>query len=327
MTSNSSPGLLRFQIYTEPLRVLLGNAAASENPALFLYTNKARDILFRLEALARIYQDIHNKKTFSRLNEDFKELEDALGLVDYYDAFAISFSKENVPPAFLAYFTSGKEKALKKLNELLRKEKWLSADGKMNEINESLNKADWLSEKDDSKALAGFFVEEIEKFIRQYEKGKLHFDDIEEGVHEFRRKLRWFSIYPAALNGLIQLKKIPFTDESLRKYMTPEILASPFNVLPPPVYGDNTLYIEDQLFFALSWMISETGKLKDGGLRRIAIKNAMKKMEIAEDKSLEKLISEDATGTEKEICAKAKAIADIFIYKDMVPERMKRNLK
>ena len=44
--------------------------------------------LFMLEGLAKLYAEIHNKKKFTKLKVHFKLVEDALGAIDYYDAFA-----------------------------------------------------------------------------------------------------------------------------------------------------------------------------------------------------------------------------------------------
>jgi len=330
MTKLISPGQNRFKKFLDPLAELLRNAEATENPAPYLFSNGARDLLFRLEALSRIYKGLHNKKLFDNLNEDFKELEDAMGEIDYFDAFEKEFLKiKTLPPAFINYFIEGRNTAQEKLNKIIRKKKWISGkSGKLGEIESSLSGVDWIDADAERKAIGEFLVDQIDKFISKYDKGKLHFNDIEEGVHEFRRKLRWFSIYAASLDGLIQLKISASPDEDLKKYLQPEILNSPYNVLPEASIKIHPIFIQDQYFYALSWVISETGNLKDEGLRNEAIEAAVQNggVQLIEVTDMLNSREEKKESTKEEVCSKAESIADTFIYKDMVMEKIKRDI-
>lgn len=330
MTKLNSPGENRFNKFLEPFAELLRNAIVSENPAPYLFSNSARDLLFRLEALSRIYKALHNKKVFENLNEDFKELEDAMGEIDYFDTFEKEFLKiKTLPPAFINYFVEGRIRAQEQFNKILKKKKWLSEKSdKLGEIESSLMKVDWMDADAERTAIGEFLVDQIEKFTSKYDKGKLHFNDIEEGVHEFRRKLRWFSIYAAALDGLIQLKISASPDEDLKKYLQPEIISSPFNVLPEAPMNIQPIFIQDQYFYALSWVISETGILKDEGLRNEAIEAAVQHtgVQLIEVTDILNIREDKNESSKEEICAKAKIIADTFMYKDMVMEKIKRDI-
>ncbi|CAN5643308.1 hypothetical protein BH11BAC3_BH11BAC3_10060 [soil metagenome] len=76
-------GLTRFEFFLNQLQILLTAAAKEKNPALWLYRNNARTPLFMLEALSKMYADIHNKKRFTKIYDHFKMAEDALGAIDY----------------------------------------------------------------------------------------------------------------------------------------------------------------------------------------------------------------------------------------------------
>jgi hypothetical protein len=324
-------GPARFQKFLHPLKEILNNAATVNNPSPFLFASKARDIFFRLEGLCRLYRGLHNKKLFDRLNDDFKEIEDALGVIDYYDAFEKEFQKlQTLPPAFLTYFIEGRNRAQEELNKLLSKKKWISKrSGMINEIESEILKAEWLEPGEERIAIGEFLIKQIGNFTSQYEKGILHFKDIESGLHEFRRKLRWFSIYALVLNGLIQLKKSGIEDAGLKKYLQPEIINSPFNILPEPLQDVQPFYIHDQLFYAMSWVINETGKLKDIGLREEAIHSALKDTGIQTIEVTDTLNINDVAGEQKTpamICAQAEIIADEFIYKDRVMEKIKKDI-
>ena len=45
------------------------------------------------------------------------------------------------------------------------------------------------------------FIKEIDSIHNKLVNNKLNLNDLENGIHEFRRKLRWVGIYSSALNG------------------------------------------------------------------------------------------------------------------------------
>ena len=114
-------------------------------------------------------------------------------------------------------------------------------------------------------------IRKITAFAKTYESG---FTDLESQVHELRRKLRWLSIYPQTLQGGIQLTKTSARDKNVKKYLTPEIVNSPFNKMPTAGTNRYVLTFNRDYFLALSWMISELGKLKDQGLRLTVLNEA-----------------------------------------------------
>ena len=120
-----------------------------------------------------------------------------------------------------------------------------------------------------------FYGKAIYEIVEFTHKTKFHFDNVEADVHELRRKLRWLSIYPQALRGSVQLSKMPQTPGHLIKYLVPEILNSPYNKMPDAGPCKYFLLLNENYFYALSWLIAELGKLKDTGLKIIAIKEAL----------------------------------------------------
>jgi hypothetical protein len=85
------------------------------------------------------------------------------------------------------------------------------------------------------------------------------------------------------------MQKATALPKYLQKYLVPEIINSAFNKMPDA--GDNScfLLLEQNYFLALSWMIAELGKLKDNGLRLIAIKEALQQAgSVSDDEALNK---------------------------------------
>lgn len=271
-------GSARFDFYLNQLQVLLDKAARQRNPALWLYQNNARTPLFMLEALAKMYAGLHNRKKFSKLKEHFKLLEDALGQIDYYDAFAKEFAgNKKIPAPITTYLQAQAREKIQSLNEILKEKEWLSEGNKrMTKTRKKLAEAEWEKEKNEIKGIHDFYILAIKEILSFINQKNFRFGNVETDVHELRRKLRWLSIYPQALRGCIQLSKSRTVPQKyLSKYLTKEITGSPYNVMPDAGDCNYFLLLEKNRFYALSWMISELGKLKDNGLRAEVVKEAI----------------------------------------------------
>ncbi len=270
-------GLARFDFFLNQLQGFLDKAAKQKNPALWLYQNNARTPFFMLEALAKLYGGIHNKKKFDKLKDHFKLLEDAIGQIDYYDSFAKEFStSKKIPAAVKNYIQAQSREKIQSLNEILKENEWLSEGNvRIKKIRNKLSEADWQKEKEDIDSIYDFYAISVNKLLEFINQRDFHFENMEADVHELRRKLRWLSIYPQTLRGAVQISKAKTTPKYLAKYLTKEITGSPYNVMPDAADNKHFLILEKNRFYALSWMIAELGKLKDNGLRVVVIQEAL----------------------------------------------------
>ena len=285
-------GITRFNFFLGQLQALLTKAEKQKNPGLWLYQNNARTPLFMLEALAKMYAELHNKKKFCKLKEHFKQLEDTLGAVDYYDCFAKEFAANpNIPATVTGYLQAQSREKIQSLNEALKENEWINSEkNRIAKIRKKLDEADWKKSAAEIKAINGFYNNAISEIVSFTGKTNFHFSNVESDVHELRRKLRWLSIYPQALRGTIQLSRSRMKKgqaktppKYLEKYLTPEIINSPFNKMPDAADNENFLLMEQNYFYALSWMIAQLGKLKDSGLRLIAIREALQQLSSVSD--------------------------------------------
>lgn len=270
-------GLSRFEYYLNPLQSQLDKAAQQKNPALWLYRQNIRTPIFMLEGLAKLYSGLHNRKKFGKLKEHFKTLEDLLGAIDYYDAFAKEFTaNKKIPAAITGYMQAQMREKVQNLNEILVEKSWLQdSNRRMIKIRNLLSEVDWKNDKSEMEAIKTFYGTSIYSIVEFANAKKFQFSNVEADVHELRRKLRWLSIYAQAMRGCIQLAAGTSVPKHLKKYLTPEITGSPFNIMPDA--GDNRrfLVLEKNHFYSLSWLIAELGKLKDNGLKLVAIKEAL----------------------------------------------------
>ncbi len=325
---NSNLGLKRFTNQIDKLQETLLVAKDSQNPALTFYKSNARQTLFFLEALSRLYRKMHNEKFFDALKDDFKSLEDQLGKVDYFEAYHEELATVvGFPKKILDYLQESYQQELQKLGNLLITNGWLR--DKLENVNQELAKADWLKPDEEREEIAKTLSKEIKGIEKDYESGKLNFKDLETGVHEFRRNIRWISIYAVALNGIIQLKPDNLK-EKLSTYLTKETVESKFNVMPAADGLSETIDLSQSAFYALSWMIAKSGDLKDEGLKLICVEESMKALKFLPESE----ISEAANAllpeievSPKEIKAEMKTLAHQFITEHQVLDILKDDLK
>jgi hypothetical protein len=257
------------QIFESPLNqwiALLNNAVKSENPAVELYKNGARNILFKLEALCRVHEKVLSNYKYGKWKDRFKSIEDLLGQIDYTDNMLKLFEKKT---AFTKTVATKQQDLIntnfETINKLIKEKKWLQNNCK--KLSQLLQNKNVAIDNRYQEKLIKFINKEIAETNNFYNDLKGNFTKIEEEVHEIRRKLRWISIYAQCTNGLIQLQKLKPTPEWSTKYAKPEIIKSPFNKLPKPIVGISPINFAYDNFIALSFVINGLGVIKDKGLQ------------------------------------------------------------
>lgn len=271
-------GKIRFDYQLNKVKALLEESKSKENPALWLLLNDLRTPMFMLESLSKVYAQLHNKNFFTELKERFKEVEDALGAVDYYAEFLRQFyANEKIPESLKTYLEAKTKEKIANFNEILIKRGW--NDGKtINKINAGLTISKWQNEEEEISNIEKYYYKQIKKIHEFIGETTLDFNHVEDDVHELRRKLRWLSIYPQAFQGAIKLHETKGSAEKLKKYLTEETVNSPFNKLPESKEISHHLFLEKNHFLALSWIIAELGNLKDKGLKITALKDAFQEI-------------------------------------------------
>ena len=276
-------GKARFEFQLAKIEALVQTANTQQNPALWLFLHDMRTPFFMLEGLAKLYANFHNEKPFTKLKETFKILEDALGAIDYYATFAKEFAANStIPSSVTAFLDQKTREKVKVFNTILKNEGWL--DGKaVKKIRSTLEKLDWLEEEHETTLLYAFYKKQVKKSVEFVQETGFVFDNVEEDVHELRRRLRWLSIYPQALQGAVKLEKMSPIPSHLEKYLTPEIVTSVFNKFPISETQSHFLVLNESYFLSLSWLISALGKLKDKGLKIEALQHALQETALLND--------------------------------------------
>jgi hypothetical protein len=232
--------------------------------AFTFYSSGVRNQYFYAETICRIGRDLGSEAVFEKHLKKFKEAEDILGQYDFY--FSLSEATSHTPECrerFEELHGENFATAGEKLHHLLDEERETKQHSiflkDCREI--EFDKPDKLRIE-----FGAFLIKAIQKLSKGWEKGEFNPDEIEAGIHELRRKLRWLSLYAQVSNGLIQLTGKEEKSEIAKLYVTREILKSPFLQFPKAQEGIRPLEIQFTHFAALSSLIATLGELKDAGL-------------------------------------------------------------
>ncbi|MEP7323562.1 MAG: hypothetical protein ABI761_16680 [Saprospiraceae bacterium] len=310
-----SIGYTQFEFQLAKAEKLLTESLKDKQPGLWLFKNDLRTPMFMLEGLSRIYGNVYASKKMNKLNERFKSLEDSLGVLDYYASFEKEFAdNKNVALKVNVFLHSKTDQALQTLNMLLKEGKWLNGK-KINKIRKSLKAFPWIEkETKEMIVLKQSYLKEI-KAIKSFASGtKFSFKNVEADLHEMRRRIRWLSIYPQALGGAIKLKDIKPVKPFLKKYITPEVISSPYNKLPEMPLLKEYILLDKNVFLSLSWIISSLGKLKDQGLRIHILEEVFKKIRLGNSGKPDKAMTILGTDypTIQTILAQASEICNVY---------------
>ena len=253
---------LRFQ---RPLRDLRRSLKQKDAEAVIeaLLGNTNRTDLFELEALLIVYEDEYPETLEGFLKEDIKPFEDELGrTADLKEA--IHFSEEvGAPPVLIAFLKGREQEQREKLKRFLEEHRFIgekASQSPLMKLQAALEDTEWDGKKADRKHV----LKQLRKLIKEVEATDYEMKELESGIHEFRRDLRWVPIYLRSFPDLFKLDPRKLWAE----YSDPNhpVLKSPYSKLPVVrnKVGFPILFPQQGLF-ALNETIDQLGKAKDIG--------------------------------------------------------------
>jgi hypothetical protein len=261
----------RFTSHLQKVESLLSEAqglAADGIPGEIIFKGGLRTSMFMLEALGRVYrhQDLDND-LFERIRMESKIVEDAMGLVDYWAAVSNKAAIWLLPAGAQQLAKARYLEACGRVWAWVESQNWITSryhpDIELlgDRFTRKLKNVDWLTPKRESKSLRKWLVNELHDIHEHME--ELDLQDIEHGLHEARREVRWISIYFTAVAGGFILDTAAPPPENWSRYLSKEIVGNPYNQLPAPEEDDQPLKVPAPLLYALSYLIEELGKIKD----------------------------------------------------------------
>ncbi len=223
-----------------------------------------RKHLFMLEGLVRFYEDRGPKSKMESALADIKALEDALGAFGYAcDMKAAGDRIDDLADAARDALAHGVARAQEQLTRLVDDGWRPDGEGRVPRVNDLVDtfaRIDFGGPKEDR----AFVRERLEDMADKLAGKALDMGDLEGGIHELRRRLRWIPITLIALDGLVALDEDAGGPFAALK--DAPVAQTPFARLPAPAGVDQErLTLAWPMFLALSQAIGDLGKIKDRG--------------------------------------------------------------
>lgn len=307
------------QAHLEQLQNCLQEAENTDNPAISLFQNNARTYAFYLEAIARFQYKIQRDKQWEKWREDFKTIEDGIGYIDYwYSLFEEAKSIKKIPTEIKSYFEYQWRKSCQTFNQTLMDGNWIWNDNKkLKKIARKIEALEWPEEDEIVSDLTKYYYKEIEKIEGLLSKEN---KNIEADLHELRREIRWLSILPQALAGYCQLKSDK-PNSALKKYLTPEIIHSPYNVFKEVKSIKEKLIFQKSAYLSMSWLIAFLGDMKDAGQRIEAFSKAYRKTFALNETEIEEELNtlfKKKINTTQEVLRQSNEVTSLFFAENIL---------
>jgi hypothetical protein len=225
-------------------------------------TDELRRNVFIVEGWARLYSPIAREANV--IEEMFRELEDLLGAVAATQSnlnFAIN---EKAPPKVINILREEHDRKCQELLALLASRFAPDSEGRIPRVARAvtmLRETHFDDYDADREAVKNELVRSLEKIAAT----RYDMNELQSGIHELRRNLRWFPIFMESLDGLIEVDEIDNTEHDGR---APDTSApKPLQVLTRPnaAREAHTFRVPQDLHAKLMQIQIDLGKLKDVG--------------------------------------------------------------
>ena len=238
--------------------------ATAEQIATAIVDGPTRVSAYNLQGLARLYEK--EDKMFADMRDDFKKMEDAIGLWDKWNNVLTKANTTHAAPDVVKKLQAKRDLAAKAIVAFLKKEKWFRADGgetELAKIERQLADYKWKKYKKDRAMVLGKFDDEL----KEIKATKYQFKHLEQGngLHELRRDIKWVVIEMRVLNGLVVFDDAP-TSCPISDYadlINQPIATSKYSQLPPSTTEKNVCKIDQCLFLGLVDLVEGIGLIKD----------------------------------------------------------------
>jgi len=262
-SQSTIPQVVRFTIWLDILdKDIGGNSPAKAADKLL--DGSARAAVFNLQGLGRLYADTDS--SFDKARKRFKALEDGIGGFEKWNDLYDKAKENGSSAGAIKKLETKRDAAKAALEAMLVSEKYIPADGSkgyLETFRSFLNKFPWKTPEEDRLIMLGKLKSELETVkTTQYD-----FTHLEEGngIHEFRRKMRWISMEARALNGLVIHK--PLADgcpvEVWKDLATSSYASSKYGALPPSAMEKSPTAVTPCLYVRIAKAIDQLGSIKD----------------------------------------------------------------
>jgi hypothetical protein len=273
--------LMRLETPLSKIEVLLYTEKDANLLVAKILKENLRFHLLNLEAQARFYMT-SDESNMSKVLKIIKEFEDAIGRYSY-SVEVLSVIKEiSADKKLIQTFELIEQQERKKIIAFLKVEGWLAADHKIfKKLRKYLQRSRLPNDKNERDYLANEISKYIYKVHKKVKNNEYDAEEIETGVHELRRHLRWISLYLKASESYVALNH---DIKPIEKYapLYDKLKDSPYVQFVANTY-ENPIIVPTTLLMAVVDYIAQLNEVKDVGLFWQTIEEVVREKRVSVD--------------------------------------------
>jgi hypothetical protein len=311
----------RVLVHAAKIDTILRSEPDADKLVDLVMSKDLRRQVFLLEGIAKLYTDIHGKKA-ERVYEGAKRLEDQIGRLSMTRSNLATAEQVGADPAAVAVLKKDSDEARAALKSLLVDEWMPDARGRipaLRDVVEDWGEAKWGSYDKDLDRVK----DELSRRLGKLESTPFDMGDLENGIHELRRQLRWFPIYAESLNGLFQLDDSRNPVKAYEPLLRADIATSKYVQLPDASREQGPIALPKSVYCGLMQLTLDLGALKDSGepihfLRDAYVRAGLARDDAAASKTVAKLF--EGVADEKTIHTDAQKLYDAMKKNGLIRE-------
>lgn len=220
---------------------------------------EVRTLAFRLQGLGHLYKDA-DSRLFKDIRQVAKNLEDALGAYDLARELHKAALKTGRPD-LIARLGQNRDEAKQRLGNFLVSDPILGNPLALRNFIIAVENFHWAKPEKDREYVLKQLIDMVDDLNSNVKHDKYTRDDIENGLHELRRQLRWFLICALAMDGLVSdQSNPPNLLPGWQQYVSPT--PGPYIRFSLP-YTTDPILVPKVTFAALSKLVVDLGQVKD----------------------------------------------------------------
>jgi hypothetical protein len=311
----------RVLVHTAKIDEILRSEPDADKLVDLVMSKDLRRQVFLLEGVAKLYSDIHGKKA-ERVYVGAKKLEDQLGHFSMTKSNVAAAEKVGADPAVVELLRKDMAASRAALTDLLTEEWMPDAKGRipaLRDVVEEWGEAKWGSYDKDIDRVKS----ELSRRLSKLETTPYDMGDLDNGIHELRRQLRWFPIDAESLNGLFQLDEKANPVKAYEPLLKADIATSKYVQLPEATREQSPISLSKSVYCGLMQLTLDLGALKDSGepihfIRDAYVRSGVARNEAAAAKTVAKLFN--GVADEASIHADAQKLYDAMKKNGLVRE-------
>jgi len=274
----------RFVYLFMPLQAILTSDRDPDKVAKILILPDSRRMIFEVEALARLYRRVDEER-FDAIRTTIKRIEDAVSALEADTKFLEFATAIHATQPVLDQMTKVANQSHQSLKNIVKANWTPDNRGRIPAIAEFFEQAfkdqnELNLNKRDRREISDAMIDELKKFRDD----DLDISDLEQGLHELRRRLRWIAYYVNALDGVFTLT-LDRGQSTIQEYndmiKNPTWNDTPYLKFDQSGRESSSIALSRPYFVAASKFVDDLGTIKDIAEYYIATEDAYLKLNLA----------------------------------------------